>query len=424
MKVEEMNQWSNTALSPQNISLMGNRLLFCTQEKLMISDGTVMGTDSLLSIATYSQGFGYCELNNKVYFLLPNFNTGQQEIWRTDGTTAGTQLMINLHTTPFTIIGVNEMAAFNGKIYLSASASGQGSDLFTFDGNANGLLEKIEIAVGGNSYPGSFTLFEGALYFSASTMTSANMFRITSANTTPQELIQNASFSWMNTVTFVNSSIYFLSEDQQKIHRIDLSNLSHTVTSLSGYNLPSYFGSPIKMMTGAAGKIYFAAYDSATNSQVFLTANEDLQNVSLIMPNGVNTMHPFNFLAGCGTADIFDFFVWHDKVIVPANFNDAGRELWIFEDAALSGVNEVKNENSFTVFPNPSSGEIKIHTDNSGYCDREICIVNVSGEVVAKKKLSAANGSVNLSNLSAGNYFATVTENGKAIGTKKLVLTK
>jgi ELWxxDGT repeat protein len=401
---------------------MGSRLLFCTQTQLMISDGTTAGTDSLLAINTYSQGFGYCELNNKVYFVLPG-NNGQQEIWRTDGTATGTQLVLNL-TTALNIISTSEMIAFNGKLYLTASISGQGSDLFVFDGNIGGQIQRVNLVTGANAYPGNFTLHDNSFYFTASNLTTANLYRISGANSTPQELIQNASFGWLNTVTFANNSVYFLTDNQQQIHRIDLNNLIHSVTQLHGYSMPYYFDNK-SMLVGSGGNVFMAMYDSTSNKQVLFEANETLTEMNMILPNGTNTTHPFNFLLGCGTADIFDFKMWNNQLILPANFNDAGRELWIFKtDDLTSEVEQIGDDNSFAIFPNPANNELNVTSLNNGYCDQQVNIANATGEIVIKKMLNGGTTSIKLFSLASGNYFATLTENGKAISTKKLVLVK
>lgn len=422
VKIAEMNQWGNTALQPQNIAAFGNRLIFCSETQLMTTDGTTAGTDSLMAITQYTQGFGYCELNGMVYFMLPNA-TWQQEIWRTDGTTIGTQKVLS--PVALNIASVSEMVSFNGKLYIVAAESGQGPELYTFDGSINGALQKVTLAQTGNSYPSQLTLFSGALYFTASTPASANVFRITTANATPQELVANATFSWLQNITFANNSVYFLTEDQQHIHRIDLNNLAHSVTVLNGYTMPYYFWNTTGMLVGNGGKIFFAAYDSATNNQVFFAGDEDLQNLSTIMPEGANTSHPFNYILSCGMADVFDFKMWGNKVIVPANFNSAGRELWIFDAAGIvSDVEIIRNEKTFSVFPNPTQAELFVVTNNNGYCDEQLFITNAIGEVVLQTSFAGGNASVKLSNLATGNYCATLSESGKAISTKKFVIAR
>jgi hypothetical protein len=281
------------------------------------------------------------------------------------------------------------------------------------------------LAPGGSSYPGTLTLFNGALYFSASTLTSANIFRSTTGSSTPVELIANASLSWLSSLTYANNSIYFLESDQSNLHRIDLASLTHTVTGLSGYTIPNYFWGEQGFLLGHGSKVYFPAYESATNNQVLLSGDEDLQNLSVLMPEASSVAHPFNAILSCGMADVFDFTIWNNKVIIPANFNDAGRELWIFEPAVVNAVAEVAGENAFTLCPNPASHSITIKTNGNGYCDQhQLKVVNMAGKIVWQQELIGSQNSIDLSLLPVGNYFATVIENGKSIGTKKLVLMK
>lgn len=425
VKIADINQSWNNTLAPENIATFGNRMIFCSPTQLMITDGTVAGTDSIMSITTYSQGYGYCELNSKVYFILNN-NMGQSEIWRTDGTTMGTEEVLNIEAAPHDIMSVTQMLSFNGKIYMVAAKSGEGNNLFVFDGNIGGQMQKVDIAPGSSSYPAHATVYNGSLYFSASTMTSANMFRISPSNMTPQELVPNASMSWIQSVTYSGNNIYFTAETTQDIHRIDLNTLNHSVTHLNGKNLPNYIqwsNYKADFLAGMGGKIYFAAYDSFNTTQTLLVADEDLNNIHEFMPDGSNTAHPFNAILSCGMADVFDFFVWNDKLIIPANFNDAGRELWILNAAVANGVEEVKLNKSFVLFPNPTQSDLFVRNSNTGYCDQQLQIVNVNGELVMMKTISGGT-SVSVAELAAGNYFVTLSENGKTIGTKKLVVTK
>ena len=424
VKVTELNQLSNSSLNPQNISVMGSRLLFCTQTQLMITNGTTAGTDSLLAITTYSQGFGYCDLNSKVYFLLPNMNNGQFEIWRTDGTIMGTERVIN-PSSAMNITSINSMLSFDGKIYLDAAISGQGNDLFSFDGNINGQIQKISLVQGGNSYPGNLTLYDNAFYFTASNLTSANVYRITVSNPTPESLIQNASFSWINNVTFANNSIYFLGESQQQIHRVDLNTLNHTITQLTGYSVPYYTFTNNGILAGKSGKVYMALYDSLTNKQSFFEANESLSDIHMFQPESANTLHPFSFILGCGIIDVFDLKLWGDKVIFPANFNDAGRELWIFKaDDLTSNLEPLDIENSYRIFPNPGSTELNIEMNDKGNSVQDVNVYNNDGALVLKASQNSAAKPLNISSLVAGNYLVTIRENGKFVGTKKFVVSK
>ncbi|MCX6197778.1 MAG: T9SS type A sorting domain-containing protein [Bacteroidetes bacterium] len=422
-KIAELNQSWNGALSPQNISVMGSRLLFCTQDQLIITDGTTAGTDSLHAITTYAQGFGYCELNNKAYFILPNGN-GTQELWRTDGTVAGTEMVIDLTASSSNIISIDAMLSFNHKLFLVASASGHGPDLFAFNGNATDTLERNIIATGGSSYPTNVRFYNNAIYFIASTMTSANVFRIAEGSSTAVELLPGATYSWLSNLGFANNKAYFFADGQKEIQILDLNTLARTTLVLDGLFAPNFLGTDQPGTIGANGKIFFQAVDSASNKQVFVESDGTLQGTQVVMPAGANTEHPFNFISGCGTLDVFDFKIWGNKVIVPANFTDAGRELWIYEPEATTGIIQTQNENTFSLFPNPAKGDVTVKTNSNGYCDQEIAITNVSGQVVLKTVFQNESTTIKLSLLATGNYCATLSENGKVIGTKKLVLVK
>jgi hypothetical protein len=179
-----------------------------------------------------------------------------------------------------------------------------------------------------------------------------------------------------------------------------------------------------EMLVGAGGKVFFAVYDSLNTTQLFIESDEALQNIQVNMPPTANTAHPFNVILSCGMIDIFDFKIWNDKVIVPANFNDAGRELWVFDAGLVSDIPQEGTANKFAVFPNPAHNELFLTTEGDAYCDKHISITNVTGEVCVQSQFTGNKSSINISDLPTGNYFVTLSENGKAIGTKQLVFMK
>lgn len=424
IKLADVNQNVNTGLSAQNAAVFGNRLIFCSPTQLMVTDGTPSGTDSIMAITQYAQGFGYCELNNKVYFVIGN-SMGQNEIWRTDGTTGGTQFVLNIESSPNNFIGVMDMQSFNGKIYFAGAKNGTGYDLYSFDGTPGGTIQKIDLAPGGSSYPSNFKLHQGALYFTASTMTSANVFKIAAGSSTPQELMPNAAFGWINNISFTDNNIYFLAENQQDVHRIDLNTLTNSVFHLPAMSIPNYIAwnnLSNNFLVEEGGRLFFSAYDSLTNKQLLFAAKEDFSNLTELAPSATNIMHPFNAIVGCGMADVFDFFVWGDKVLIPANFNEAGRELWIYSTAVLNAIDPITSENDLNVFPNPATNEITVSTDNSGYCEQWVQLINVNGQVLSSEKLTGSKTTIHVSFLLPGNYIAALIENGKLISARKLAV--
>jgi ELWxxDGT repeat protein len=148
--------------------------------ELWKSDGTSAGTTmvkdvlpghSSSNIPDFGWEFGF--YNNSVFLLFTaNDSVHGWELWKTDGTTAGTTIVYDINPDP------NEMGAFcqnytsyHGKIYFIADDGTNGTELWRTDGTA-AETEKVSPAIvtktdpiGPLSY--KFISFDGAMYFSA-----------------------------------------------------------------------------------------------------------------------------------------------------------------------------------------------------------------------------------------------------------------
>ncbi len=421
--IDTLNQPTNSALGYNNFSWIGNKVLFCTKEKLLITDGTASGTDSLLSISTYTQGFGYCDMAGQSYFILPEIS-GADEIWRSDGTTGGTQSVLSLDTTQFSITGLTAMQAFNGKLYLSAAENSQGADLFTFDGNLNGLLNRITIASSGYSNPHGFIVYNGSLCFIASNDTSANVYRVTTADSVPQPLVTNAAFATLGNLTIINNVAYFTGPDSTRVYSIELTGFTNHTLNLAGYHLPSYQYTDAPFLIGINQQIYFGAYDGATGNQVLMQSDFTSPGTHTIMPATANTSHPFNCRLNNGIHDVFDLKTWGSKLLVPANFDSAGRELWIFDPNGVNAVNEINGEERFSLSPNPASNQLIVKAGFSAGETPQLSIYDLTGQLVLRQALQNETTMVNTSLFSAGVYFVSVGSNGQPVSVKKLLLVK
>ena len=422
VKIDELNAPSNTALGPNNVSVMGNNLIFCAQQKLLRSNGTVSGTDSLLSIANYSQGFGYCELNGKVYFILPEVS-GNDEIWSTDGTGAGTQWLADLSAAPHHIASANEMLSFDGMIYLSATDSGQSTpSLYTYDGLLNGQITRVPIGTGGYAYPHGLRKYNNTLYFIATDSLTSNLYKIDIGHSTPVPLIPGSTFTSLSNLTFANNTAYTMEPGGKQIHTIELTGFTCSALNLTGYHLSDFPDRNKEFLVGANGQVFFEAYDSASNNQVLMQSDLTGAGTQPVMPVGANTTHPFNSRSSGGIQDVFDLQMWGSKVIVPANFNNAGRELWIYDPAGTNGVAEIKNEGSLAIYPNPAVNVLTVKVTPCSTCEKQINVINTDGQTVMQKTLQQETTIINLPSLSSGVYMVTITEDGKVTGTKKLAV--
>lgn len=103
--------------------------------------------------------------NNELYFSAENTTYGR-ELWKTDGTDAGTVLVKDINP------GDDDsdpewLTVSNGYLYFSANDGINGSELWRTDGTENGTQLVKDIHPGnGNSYPKALAEFNGSLYFS------------------------------------------------------------------------------------------------------------------------------------------------------------------------------------------------------------------------------------------------------------------
>lgn len=90
------------------------------------------------------------------------------ELWKTDGTSAGTVMIKDIYPGSNGSMG-NQLITFNGKIYFSANDGARGAELWQSDGTAGGTVLFKDFNTNGKngSNPFDFFVFKGELYFLA-----------------------------------------------------------------------------------------------------------------------------------------------------------------------------------------------------------------------------------------------------------------
>jgi ELWxxDGT repeat protein len=215
-------RWSD----PQPLMAAGNRVFFYTNEEeaspqLWTSDGTEAGTQ-LLWTMDYTRYLGYspsfAAIGNS---LIYNFDEGMQgvEPWISDGSTAGTKLIKDVNSNTNSS-NPQQFVARGDDIFFTADDGVHGNELWITDGASGGTRMVADIYPGrDSSFINGLTEFGGQVYFKArntesdfelwiSDGTAAGTYRV-------QDFVLGAQGSWPFYFGGVGSELFLLANDDQ-----------------------------------------------------------------------------------------------------------------------------------------------------------------------------------------------------------------
>ncbi len=142
----DLNQIDALSSMPRNFYVANDRLIFRAGGVLWGSDGSAAGT-SLLYQEIYDrrqirQGADdFAVVGKHLYFLIDDELNRDVEVWRTDGTAAGTVLVKDAIASTLDNGPVNSMADVNGALYFARFAQDRpGTELWRSDGTPGGTV--------------------------------------------------------------------------------------------------------------------------------------------------------------------------------------------------------------------------------------------------------------------------------------------
>jgi ELWxxDGT repeat protein len=228
----------DSSVRPENLTTVGNELFFTASDgthgrELWASDGTQAGTQMVTDINpgsadavssnTLDVNVPLTQLNGKVYFAADDGTHGQ-ELWSSDGTTAGTQMVADINPgSGDAVTDPTGITVFNGKLSFTANDGTHGQELWTNDGTAAGTQMVTDINPGpGGSAPGGFgndkpVVFNNALVFGATDGTHGRQLWVSDGTAAGTHMLQATPPLQIgdspHDQTVLNGELYFVADD-------------------------------------------------------------------------------------------------------------------------------------------------------------------------------------------------------------------
>ena len=199
---------TSSNVTPAYLTVMNDQLFFIghnnnEQAALWVSDGTQAGTKVLFSkeglvnkygtVKSHQTPIYYDNLmvgGDLLYFTINDGEHGR-ELWKSDGTVAGTQLVKDINPS-----GSSEPANFfytHERLYFSADDGIHGQELWVTDGSAKGTKLVSDIHSGwSDSNPGNMTILGDLLVFNATNRLGEELWAY---NITKAKLAQTITFA-------------------------------------------------------------------------------------------------------------------------------------------------------------------------------------------------------------------------------------
>lgn len=426
---------------------MGNKLYYKnSRNELCVTDGTSTGTAMVADIhpTDTSTNYGVKTIlgatNDKLFFV-GNDGLSGQELWVSDGTKTGTQLIRDI------VPGLQGFFPFqsrhhigttiNGKIYFFAKDQTNGWEPWVSDGTSGGTFMLINSNPKGNcsdlmalsfgGYPAcemNFYSYNNAVYFTAF----GGIYKTdgTVAGTTLELAGSNFGSNLMTSMCVFDNHLYFdqLSAGKRMLTKSD-GTLSGTVIvgTLSGslvrgfkeFNGELYFRCKPSNYSSSdkdyIAKLSGSKIDSLTHS----TSGYFNYSVDILQPIGNDFLYIgdyykhaiYRYHNGSNTLVNTDFTSTYDNLLSTPIGTFAigtnpkhGYELWKWNETS-SNIQKTKTNNFKKIYPNPANDLLYVELDQAVNAK----ILNNMGVEILSQQLNIGLNSINVSHMSNGMYY-------------------
>ncbi|MFT5513361.1 MAG: ELWxxDGT repeat protein, partial [Bacteroidia bacterium] len=339
--------------------------------------------------------------NDGILFTINDFN-GNQELWYSDGSTAGTYYLRNVCLSPC-YLGKIDFTFLNGLVYF-VGYNLYGAELWVTDGTVEGTKIAVDVNSGLNSSGiTSLTIYKNKLVFIADDGTNGRS--IFSSDGTPAGTNRHfgvAQVDGLNNevklLAGTDDFLYFRVTNQDSGTKLWKTNMTPETTII------------VRDLEGVNGSSEILNY-TAFNNQFYFSAEHPEFGIELyVSDNSVDGARVVEDLyEGERGSNPEDFIIVNEKFYFTARDETIGRELFFIEPEPTSS----DGHNSLTVFPNPSSTVINVVWQTSAKTEGAVTHIAIY-DLLGKKVYSGASEKqvpqIDVSNLSNGMYIIKVSD--------------
>lgn len=366
---------------PENLTAVGNTLFFTASddehgEELWKSNGTAAGTVMVANIQTgqgsggeYSYGPDNLTAAGDTLFFTADNGTAGQEVWKSDGTAAGTVLVKDIHPGSYSSYA-GELTPVGDTVFFKARDGVHGRELWRTDGTAAGTELVEDIRPGGaSSQPYALVGVGDTLFFSAAEENSgrdlwvsdgseAGTVRLKDFNSLGEEYDYG-----LREITPVGDTVFFSASDGT--HGVELWSSDGTevgTVMVKDIRPGDYSGYPYAL-TEAGGTLFFTARDGVHGQELWRSDGTEAGTslVKDIRPNAGRS-RPRELTESGG------------QLFLRADDGLHGDELWVSDgtEAGTSIVLDINTGGAFLVSSRPNLNaeegtlRVRAYFDGSG----------------------------------------------------------
>ncbi len=320
------------------------------------SDGTEEGTyqvkDINPSTATSSSAPGVTSLkvfNNAIFFVADDGSAGA-EVWRSDGTNAGTQILKDIAPGVGSSSPARLTVSGSNLFFAATDQTAFGNELWKSDGTTTGTVMVKDINPGGNSStPQNLCDVNGTLFFQAGDgVNGSELWKSDGSGggtTLVKDIVAGATSPKMDSFTNVGGTLFLAVSangvDGRELWKSDGTGAGTAevkdIVPGSGSGVPS---SP--NFTSFNNKLYFAGTDGAADGIELWTSDGTAAGTVMVK----------DISLGAGNGSPANLYVAGSTLLFSATDVATGSELWT-SDGTTGGTAQVKDINASTATGSP-----------------------------------------------------------------------